>query len=571
MRTLIASIAVATMCASPVISAQVIRVNEAGYFPTARKNLVIMSDEDIAGKNWTLTDISGKTVLSGTIGTPKTGISDFSPKAYNYRIDFTSLANSGEFLFRAGTAEKKITVDSNPYGHVITSSLRFLRSMRSGTAETIDRNPAHMGDSAVVIFRKKNPASHEWDNWKEDVDGATLNLKGGWYAAGNYAKFTSAIAYTTYYLLRAYETNPALFEKKNSKTGMVDILDEAQFGLAYLMKVMPNEKDFIIQVGGFDSENGTRLPDEDQLEGKRECFSAFTHTDMGFTIAALAMGAKVFEAQGNPEGSKYRAMAQKIYDKAMTGNFEPTWLQKDYEQFKDDSRYDNLLLGAMELHRLTGDQKYMTKGEEFSKKAKAAYWGGWNMQNMMAHSLLAKNSSTAKGFMTEDLENYAGIGRNPKNIWGFPVEPAFSGFYMGLGAGVGAARYYEVFGDKKYEDLVLNVLDYGFGVNNWGVSFTASPKLPNSVKKFNLPIYKLQTRLFPEGAVALGPCDKEGHDGESKWILDDVRVNYCYPFNTSKVVFLDHADDYMTMDSWIFGAADNIYFLALASTMYGKK
>ncbi len=571
MRTLVASITVSTLCATPALSAQYIRANEAGYFPDARKNLIVMSDEEITGQNWTITDLSGKTVLNGTVGSSKTGVEDFSTAKFNYRVDFSTLNGSGEYLFRLGSGEKKIRVDSNPYGHVIASSLRFLRAMRSGSTETVDHAPAHMGDSSCTIFRKADKTSNEWDNWTEDADGATANLQGGWYAAGNYAKFTSAIAYTTYYLLKAYETNPALFEKKNSKSPLNDVLDEAKFGLSYLMKVMPNDKDFIIEVGGFDSDNGTRLPEEDLFEGKRECYSAFTHTDMGFTVAALALGAKIFDEQGSSDAASYKNMALKIYDKALTGNFEPVWLEKDYEQFKDDSRYDNLLLGAMELHSLTGEEKYLTKGEEFSKKAKAVYWAGWNMQNMMAHSLIAKTFAPAKSFLLEDLNNFAEMGRDSKNIWGFPMEPAFSGFYIGLGVGIGAARYESVFGEKKYEDVVLNVLDYGFGVNNWGVSFTASPKLPNSVKNFNLPIYKLQKKLFPEGAVALGPCDKEGHDGESKWILDDVRVNYCYPFNTSKIVFLDHEDDYMTMDSWIYGAADNIYFLALASTMFGKK
>ncbi len=570
-RTLLASMAFVAVASAPLAAEQLVRVNEAGYFPNARKNLVILSDADLAGNNWDIIDISGASVLSGKVSSAKTGISDFSPKPFNYRVDFSSLSKEGEFLFRVGELEKKIRVDVNPYGDIITSSIRWLRSQRSGTNKTIDRVPAHFGDSSCAVFRKKDANSNSWENWVEDAEGEILDLQGGWYAGGNYAKFTSATAYTTYYLLRAYETNPAIFEKVNSTSAMVDVLDEAAFGLSYLMKVMPNDNDFIIQVGGFDSENGVRLPNEDAFEGKRECFSAFSHPQMGFTVAALALGAKVFEKEGRTaEAAEYKAMAEKIFTKAMSANYSPVWIEKDYEQFKDDSRYDNLLIGAMELFNLTNNPKYKEKAKEFSNKAKAAYWAGWNMQNMMAHSLIAKDYSTSMNFFKDDLNNFAGTARNPKNIWGFPMEPAFTSLYLGLGIGIGSARYYEVTGDNKYSDVIMNVLDYGFGVNNWGVSFTASPKLKNSVKNFNMAIYKLQTHLFPEGAVALGPCDKGGHDAESKWILDDVRVNYCYPHNTEKIVFLDHEDDYMTMDSWIFGAADNIYFLALASTIYGK-
>ncbi len=550
---------------------QLIRVNEAGYFPNGRKNLVIISDKDINGLTWNIVDKSGTLLQSGTIGTTEAGSGNYSPKEFNYRVDFSDVTAPGELLFRLGDQEKKIRINANPYGDIVSSSLRWLRTQRSGSNETVDREPAHFGDSASVIFRKKDSKIHTWDNWQEDVDGKKADMQGGWYAAGNYAKFTSAIAYTSYYLLRAYETNPSLFNKKHSQTELIDILDEARFGLSYLMKVMPDDNEFIIQVGGFDSDNGTRLPHEDKYEGKRDCYSAFSHPHMGFTVAALAIGAKVFEKEGRPEEAlQYRLMAEKIFTKAMSDNFEPVWLQRGYAQFKDDTRYDNLLLGAMEMYRLTNDEKYKKKAKEFSQKAKAAYWGGWNMQNMMAHSLIAKEFKPAMGFLKNDLNHFAGTARKKDNIWGFPQDAAYSSIYMGLEAGVGAARFYEITGENSYSDMIHNVLDYTYGVNNWGVSFSATPRLENSVKDFNLAIYKLQTHLFPEGAIAPGPCDREGHDRESKWILDDVRTNYCYPYNTPSTVFLDHRDDYMTMDSWIFGAADNIYFLALASKMYGN-
>jgi len=570
MRTLLASVAVATATFS-ASAEQLVRVNEAGYFPNGRKRLVLISDEDISGQSWSIVDRSENNIANGSLSSAITGIDQFSPKEFNFKVDLSAeISAEGEYLFRTGSVEKKVSVKNDPYSGITTSVLRWLRSQRSGTAETIDHPAAHMGDSACAVFRKEDASSNDWDNWVEDDNGKILDLQGGWYAGSNYAKFTSAIAYTSYYLLRAYDVNPDFFTKKYSQSQLVDVLDEARFGLSYLLKVMPDDQDFIIEVGGFDSDNGVRLPQDDKMEGKRESFSAFSHPQMGFTAAALAKGAIVFKTIDPTFAAACSSMAVDIFSEAMSESYPTAWLEKGYAQFKDDTKWDNLLLAAVELAALTGEEQYNDKAIEFSNKAKAAYWAGWNMQNMLANSLATDINPSALNYLTDDLDNFAGTANDAANIWGFPMEPTFSSYLFGLGIGIGAARHTEVTEDDRYNNIVENVLDYGFGVNNWGVSFVASRELDNAVKNFNIPIYKLQKHLFPEGAVSLGPSDREGHDGESKWILDDVRVNYCYPFNTESVVFLDHADDYVTMDSWIFGAAEQIYFLALASKMYGS-
>jgi hypothetical protein len=146
-----------------------------------------------------------------------------------------------------------------------------------------------------------------------------------------------------------------------------------------------------------------------------------------------------------------------------------------------------------------------------------------------------------------------------------------NGIYNNMVVAYSAGIYTKLFDDKTFNSLMTNVLNYNFGLNNWGVSFTAVPGIKQSVRRFNLPIYKLQTRLFPEGATAIGPLDRATHDDQSKWILDDVRVNYAYKFNTPALVFLDHEHDYMTMASRIDGVSSNIYLMTLTNTIFGGK
>ncbi|GAF91483.1 unnamed protein product, partial [marine sediment metagenome] len=264
------------------------RYNLAGYFPNTIKRIVIMSDDDCAGKKWEIKDKSGKSVLSGTVEKSLIGKGDHTPMDFNHEIDFSSLTTVGTFTFKIeGIKAFKIKIKKNPYKSIIQSNLRWLRVTRSGSKDCLDHKPAHFGDTASYIYRRKG--KENTDEWEEDPNGKKVNMLGGWYDGFVYTKFTLTTALTTYSLLRAYEINPSVFGKKYSKTDLIDILDEAKWGLDYLLKTMPDDNEFIIQMGGFaDNERGTLLPHEDPRDGKRECYSIFSPNQMGNAAAALA-------------------------------------------------------------------------------------------------------------------------------------------------------------------------------------------------------------------------------------------------------------------------------------------
>lgn len=563
--------AVLAMSAGALFFAQAqthIRSNLAGYYPGAEKRIVVMSAQNLAGKSWSLNDESGNSAAKGTIGKSVEGNGDNSPFAYNFEIFFSDVNKEGNYSFAIdGEENVAVKVTNNPYGNAIESVLRWLRVQRSGSNETLDRNPAHFGDSAAFVYYRNGDKKDS--EWIEDSEGKTVNLQGGWYVGSDFTKSTGVEAYTTYYLLKAYNASPESFVKKYSQSALVDILDEAKFGLDYLMKVMPNDKDFIINVGGYDSDNGIRLPDEDVFDGKRTAYSIYSASDMGLTAAALALGAATFKNIDAAASESYKAQAIKIYDKAILGNYQSEWLEIGWGLYPDETYNDNLLIAAGQLYQLTGDEKYFAKAKSIGDKLGAGYWAGWEVQNMPAQSLIADKNPASKSAFKTDLDGF--LSNSRQNIWHLPIEYTSNGLYNNFVVAYSAGIYSKVFGDKNYNGLITNVLNYNYGLNNWGVSFTAIPDIKQSVRRFNLPIYKLQTRLFPEGATAIGPADRETHDEESKWILDDVRVNYAYPFNTPAVVFLDHEHDYVTMDARIDGAASNIYLMTLANIIFGGK
>jgi len=563
------------LCAGALFLTQAqtfVRGNLAGYYPSAEKRIVVMSSSDISAKTWKITGESGSVEKQGTFGKSIAKKSDHTPFDNNYEVSFSELNKEGNYKFSIDgeNASANIKITKNPYEEAISSSLRWLKVQRSGTKDVLDRLPAHLGDSAAFVYYRSG--NKKDDEWKEDADGKTLDLQGGWYASTDYAISTPLVAHTVYSLLSAYNLSPETFVKKYSKSSLVDILDEAKFGLEFLLKVMPNDKDFIINVGGYDSENGVRLPHEDVWEGKRAAYSIFCSASMGATAAALALGAQTFASIDATFAQKCKDMAIKIFDKATSSGVKPEWLEKDgWALYSDESDKDNLLMAAAQLYNLTKDEKYLTRAKSFSDGLPAAYWSGWETQNVIAQSLIADKHPNAKKLATDDLSGFLSNQRGANNVWKLPMEYNSTLLYSSFVIGIGAGNYVKLFNDKTYGGLVLDVLNYTFGLNNWGVSFTTLKGIPESVKKYNLPIYRLQTKYFPEGVVANGPCDRETHSEQSIWIKYDVRINYCYPFNTPGVVFYDYQDDFVTMGAMPSGAAQNIYLMTLANTIFGGK
>ncbi|MCH2110653.1 MAG: glycoside hydrolase family 9 protein [Polyangiaceae bacterium] len=541
-----------------------IRWNAAGYLPDAEKSVVIMSDEDLEGQGYQLLG-QEQEVLSGVIGASEVGVGAHTSQPYNYHINLTELDAEGDYTLRAGGQEVTISVSPDPYSTYLNDVLRHLRVARSGS-DTAALHPAsHLGDASCPVYQVEgDPNEGAW-SLAEGV--APVDMLGGWYDAGDYIKFTLTISYTTYFLLKSYQTAPELFTKENSSSELVDILDEAQFGLDYLMKTHPSDDLFIIQVStGQDHNVGWRLPQNDSRDGSREALSAISVPQMGYTAAALALGAQVFQEIDQDKASAYSAMAQKIYrrmrqpDAISTGAFErdPT---NDF--YHDSSPADNLSLAAFELYRLTGESDYLEAAR--NERSLGAGWLSWGNVDLHANQFIGQEDQETQDNARAELEYFISNGTN--HFWNLPMIYTWASLpsWLSAGAAMGfdAASATPTSGSKKmYQDI----LDYTFGKNNWGVSFLASAELPNSVQNIYSQIYTL-TGEFPQGAVSEGPGDRATHDDMMQYFSGPLDTSL-EAFNTEQAVFYDDEKDFMTQESVIVGQAAMLYFLAQAPRLF---
>jgi endoglucanase len=546
-----------------------IRYNYLGYNPARAKKVIVMAERNIDNQKWAVRDTQSKIVLQGTLGKSLCGRGEHAPLPFNYSINLSALTSEGVYsLETKGADNAKIIVKKNPYTRMIEKPIRWLRVARSGSKDCLDHAPGHFGDTSCVVYHRRDGRNDLWDV----KTSKKINIIGGWNDAADYLKITLEIGYADYWLLRAYAMAPEIFAKKYSTSDYVDVLDEAKFGLDFLARCMPDTNEFVIQVGdNTDHNQGCRLPADDTLDGKRPVLSALSQPQMGYAAASLALGSAIFGSLGNEKlAQHYREMAELIFRRAVSSDVvAPAWLaipDEGFEFYNDATPDDNMELAAAELYRLTKDQKYLDAGKKFADRARSAGWRAWESVNMPAHLRLIDYYPEVKYDLRSDLDDFQTYSRRRGNLWGVPMKYVWGGLYCYIGVGSSAIEYQMVTKDPRYQSLGLNMIDYLFGCNNWGMFFIASKDIPQSIKHPNSTIYMLQSsRLFPEGAIAEGPGDIKEFTKEYPMFGYDKRAEPTDKFNTEQGVFYDNNKDYMCMETTIGGVADGIYMIAIAS------
>jgi len=544
-----------------------LRYNIAGYDPVRPKKVIVMGDANCQGFAWTLKNASNATVASGSLAARVTANGAYMPKAYNHEIDFTSVTTVGSYtLTVTGVGTATIRIVCRPYQQYLSQILRTIRVRRSASYDALDHGYSHSGDASCRIRRRGANNS----TWTNSSPAKYADMLGGFYDAGDYIKFTQTNAYLTYFMLRSYESAPELWDgvKLHSTTSLDDLLDECKWGLDFLLKTMPADgSEFIIQTGGSaDHNQGLRLPEDDALNGTRECYSSFSRTQMGLTVAALALGSQIFNAKGlTAEATVYKNKAIQIYTAAKASTSTPAWWEGGGEVFYADNELnDNMELAATELYRLTNTASYLTDAQTYGNAAATAGWSSWAEVNLTAHLRLLPYYASIQTHITGDLNSFQTNANLANNRWRIPHASVWGSLYSQFSV-AHAALQYKVQGNSTYENIGYDVVDYTFGRNNWGLGFIATQSMSPSITTSYAGIYKV-AGTFPYGEIAEGPAPQSEHVDNEPY-FDPVHDGTLWHsgFNTTDFTFFEQAGDYVCMETTIGGLADGLYLMTLAT------
>lgn len=342
-----------------------IHIDQVGYRTLDKKIAVIKGQY----KQFQVVDTkTGLTVLNEKLTDSTKDESSGDTVCY---ADFTKLTAPGKYFISVSGLGKSydFSIDDKVYIPISDAMLKALYYQRCGMALTSN----FAGEFSHDICHKA-PAKFYDDETKE------LDVSGGWHDAGDYGKYVVPASVTVADLLLAYEFYPKAFTDNTkipeSGNNIPDILDEAKYGIRWLLKMQNTESGGVyhkVTSRGF--ADMTTMPDKDVDD---QLIMPISTTATADFAAVTAMASRIYSDMDPVFAQNCLQASQKAWE----------WLEenKDFVGFKnpsdvtsgeygDSSGADEKAWAAAELFRSTGDVKY---SDYFVKNFEADGFGlGW--------------------------------------------------------------------------------------------------------------------------------------------------------------------------------------------------
>ena len=235
----------------------VVRVSLAGYRPGSPKSAVVLSEARLKG-SWAVVDAAGREVVRARI--PREEPAGWGGFPHAAVLDFSSLEVPGRYrvvLSRARSVSPAFPIGDEVLRDAPDVLLEFLRQQRCGYNPFLDA-VCHARDGRTAYGPL--PA------------GSYVDARGGWHDAGDQLKYLLTSSTATAHLLQAWLVNPSVFGDAHDAlgrpggNGVPDVLDEAKWGLDWMLRLHPAPDALYHQVADDRDHKGWRLPPDDDAE-----------------------------------------------------------------------------------------------------------------------------------------------------------------------------------------------------------------------------------------------------------------------------------------------------------------
>jgi hypothetical protein len=573
-----------------------IRINQLGYQPGGVKVAVWCSKEQSAVSSWQLVDAKSKNIVaSGTAGKP---FGAYGPFKQTFRLNFSSFKKPGRYYLQAsGVKSPEFKIGEDVYKGAADFCLRYMRQQRSGFNPFL-KDSCHTHDGYVLYGEKAGIK-----------DSTHIDVVGGWHDASDYLQYSTTSANATYHLLAAYRDFPTVFTDEkldnglDGKNGMADVLDEAKWGLDWLLKMHPRDDWMFNQLGDDRDHMGMRIPKEDtnyygkglersvyfasgepQQRGKFLNATTGTSSTAAKFSSAFSLGFELFNKIDTfysnvlyeKAGSAY-VYAFKKFGVTQTASVRSPYIYAE-ENWEDDVELAAIMLDRanrnMDYRRnKSAISKYVTTNERMINivEEKITPWLGadtakhyqWYPFINLGHYEMAKELKT---WGRDSLTGYYKQGI--EKVWGKAKQNAF---YRGIpfiwcsnnlttSFAIQCYWYKQLTGDKTFDELEQANFDWLFGCNPWGTSMVYglpswgdTPVDPHSAFTHlkNYPI---------DGGLVDGPVYTSIYKnliGIQLYQPDEYEE-----FQSGLAVYHDDYGDYSTNEPTMDGTASLIYLLA---------
>ena len=582
-----------------------IHINQLGYQPNGVKVAVWCSTEDLGISSWELVDAASKKIVY--YSKPGKAFGTYGPFKKTYRLNFSSYKKPGKYYLHAGkTRSPEFEIGDDVYKGAADFCLRYMRQQRSGFNPFL-KDSCHTHDGYVLYGEKAGIK-----------DSTHIDVTGGWHDASDYLQYSATSANATYHLLAAYRDFPTVFTDEklanglDGKNGMADVLDEAKWGLDWLLKMHPKDDWMFNQLGDDRDHMGMRIPKEDtnfygkglerpvyfisgepQQRGKFMNNTTGTSSTAGKFASAFALGAKILGKQDsfNLQQKAFSAygFGAKKFGVSQTASVRSPYIYAE-DNWADDM--ENASIGLDQLLRNGPDDYdgyYLRKALDYAKLEPITPWLGddtakhyqWYPFINIGHYEIAKQIKSENANITSEpykqIADY--FNKKADTIIGFYKQgiqlvwnkAKQNAFYRGIpfiwcsnnlttSFAIQCFWYKQLTGDKTFDELEQANFDWLFGCNPWGTSMVYglpswgdTPVDPHSAFTHlkNYPI---------DGGLVDGPVYTSIYKnliGITLYQPDEYEE-----FQSGLAVYHDDYGDYSTNEPTMDGTASLIYLLA---------
>lgn len=575
-----------------------LRASQVGYGPGDPKIAIAFAADDFAGTFRVLEADSGQAVCEGqALVLPGTGWAKFT---HHVEIDFSALRRPGRYPLAMGQSRATaFRIGDDVFQPLPDALLEFMRQQRCGYNPWLDAE-CHPHDGRTA--------------YEPEPSGTHLDVRGGWHDAADLLKYLLTSSNATAQLLLAWQLRQEAADRSGSgppagifadrvdargrpgANGAPDLLDEAQWGIEWMLKLHPAPDQLYHQVADDRDHLGWRLPQHETADygwgkggarvvyfadgqpqglGKYPSQSTGVANLAGRYAAAMALAYRTWkeDPQRHPLAQRCLRAGVEVYQlgRAKEGVQQGNSYSTPY-RYEETTWADDMEWGAAELYRATGDGSYLADAHRYARLAATESWMGRteakhyqfypfvNLGHFRLHELVdPPTKAVLAAYYREGIERCMRMGQeNPYRI-GVPFIWCSNNLVVALVTQ--CLCYQRMTGDGQYRAFAARQRDWLLGRNPWG--YTMFTQIG---ERFPQDVHLMTTRLSKRpvrGGLVDGPVYER--------IFQSLRgVSIRQPdslsaFQDSRAVYHDDVGDYATNEPTMDGTASAILMFALSA------
>lgn len=478
-------------------AAEFIRANQLGYAASEPKIALAFSDAALPA-DFTVIDAGTRRAAFQGVATPLPSVA-WGRWSNHVELDFSRLEQPGAYALRFGGAESPpFEINRAPLAKLPDQLLEFMRQQRCGYNPWLDA-VCHPFDGRTAYGPLTN--------------GTHLDARGGWHDAADLLKYLITSGNATAQLLLAWElADPgqrAHFADacnalgQAGPNGIPDVLDEARWGLDWMLRLHPAPDQLYHQVADDRDHTGRRLPQNEIADygwgpggarvvyfadGKPQGLEKYKSESTGVAnlagryAAAMALAWQVWRQDPvhRPFAERCLQAGREVYDLGLAkeGYQQGNSVKAPY-RYEESTWTDDMEWGAAELYRATREKRYLRDAARYARLAAAEGWMGletaphyyyypfMNAGHFRLYDLADRSlRKELAGYYREGLEKCARAGaRNPYRI-GVPFIWCSNNLTVALATQ--CWMYERMTGDTSFREFAAKQRDWLLGRNPWG-------------------------------------------------------------------------------------------------------